>query len=129
MPRGGVPPCTVSEKLGAWWFLCVPVGQRSRFWARFRNRAYGRCCLVTTLEVDVMKRVLNVLLVVVLMAAVSTAPSGATQIDGPGYPSGTEAKLACTAAYLGLDAAADLPRTSVAIVHFLLSVRDRKSVV
>ncbi len=69
-----------------------------------------------------MKRVLNALLVVVLMAAVSTAPSGATQIDGPGYPSGTEAKLACTATYLGLDAAADLPRTSVAIVHFLLSV-------
>ena len=69
-----------------------------------------------------MKRVLNVLLVVVLMAAVSTAPSGATQIDGPGYPSGTEAKLACTATYLGLDAAADLPRTSVAIVHFLLSI-------
>jgi len=69
-----------------------------------------------------MKRVLNVLLVVVLMAAVSTAPSGATQIDGPGYPSGTEAKLACTAAYLGLDAAADLPRTSVAVVHFFLSI-------
>ena len=77
---------------------------------------------MTAWEVDVMKRVLNVLLVVVLMAAVSTAPSGATQIDGPGYPSGTEAKLACTAAYLGLDAAADLPRTSVAIVHFLLSI-------
>jgi methionine-rich copper-binding protein CopC len=75
-----------------------------------------------TLEVDVMKRVLNVLLVVVLMAAVSTAPSGATQIDGPGYPSGTEAKLACTATYMGLDAAADLPRTSVAIVHFFLSI-------
>ncbi len=69
-----------------------------------------------------MKRVLNVLLVVVLMAAVSTAPSGATQIDGPGYPSGTEAKLACTAAYLGLDAAADLPRTSVVLVYFLLSI-------
>ena len=67
-----------------------------------------------------MKRVLNALLVVVLMAAVSTAPSGATQIDGPGYPSGTEAKLACTATYMGLDAAADLPRTSVALVHFLL---------
>ena len=77
---------------------------------------------MTAWEVDVMKRVLNVLLVVVLMAAVSTAPSGATQIDGPGYPSGTEAKLACTATYLGLDAAADLPRTSVAIVHFLLSI-------
>jgi len=69
-----------------------------------------------------MKRVLNALLVVVLMAAVSTAPSGATQIDGPGYPSGTEAKLACTATYMGLDAAADLPRTSVALVHFLLSI-------
>ena len=69
-----------------------------------------------------MKRVLNALLVVVLMAAVSTAPSGATQIDGPGYPSGTEAKMACTAAYTGLDAAADLPRTSVAIVYFLLSI-------
>ena len=69
-----------------------------------------------------MKRVLNALLVVVLMAAVSTAPSGATQIDGPGYPSGTEAKLACTATYMGLDAAADLPRTSVSIVHFFLSI-------
>ena len=69
-----------------------------------------------------MKRVLNALLVVVLMAAVSTAPSGATQIDGPGYPSGTEAKLACTATYMGLDAAADLPRTSVAVVHFFLSI-------
>ena len=44
-----------------------------------------------------MKRVLNVLLVVVLMAAVSTAPSGATQIDGPGYPSGTVITLTTTA--------------------------------
>ena len=69
-----------------------------------------------------MKRVLNALLVVVLMAAVSAAPSSATQIDGPGYPAGTEAKLACTAAHLGLDAAADLPRTSVVLVHFLLSI-------
>jgi len=30
----GYPACTVPEKLGVWWFLCVPVGPRSRFWAR-----------------------------------------------------------------------------------------------